>query len=650
MTASTTAPQFPNTLGIVGAEDAPQLDACGACQDDPPRPSRPRNRPGLPAVAYRAGTHASFRRRMLARLPVENIPSPDDPGTPKYAAPPLAALTTRAGDDPAIALVDAWATVGDVLTFYQERIANEGYLRTATERRSVLELARAIGYELNPGVAAGAFLAFTVESAAGAPGQATVEAGIKVQSIPGQNERPQTFETVEPIEARAAWNRLTPRQTEPQAFERGARDLYLEGVTTQLQPADAILLVGEEREKEPGSDRWDFRTLQAVEVIPPPADLSHQGYTHVTWEDGLGEEEGPTVDPSSGPRVFALRQRAALFGYNAPDFRAMADEVKAAYDPDAAQRIDAGGRPDRSRTEWPGFAIQTAAQNQIDLDTVYPRLLPGSWVALSAPGRIRLYRVTRVDTTARTDFTLSAKVTRLTLDTNDGLADFGLRDTVVFAQSEALALAEQPITQPVQGDTIALDGLAPALPAGRPLMFTGKPPSAGEADPPISEVAFLEAAAGDAARTILTLEAPLQHTYDPATLAINANVARATHGETVRGEVLGSGAGAEANQRFTLQKPPLTYVSAPTSSGAQTTLDVRVNDVLWQEVPSLFNRGARDEVYIVRIEDDGTSNVFFGDGEMGARLPSGAENVVGTYRSGIGPDGNIRAGSLALLQ
>ncbi len=36
------------------------------------------------------------------------------------------------------------AALADVLTFYQERIANEGYLRTATERRSILELAREI--------------------------------------------------------------------------------------------------------------------------------------------------------------------------------------------------------------------------------------------------------------------------------------------------------------------------------------------------------------------------------------------------------------------------------------------------------------------------------------------------------------------------
>ena len=49
---------------------------------------------------------------------------------------PLRNLKTRDPNDFAIALLDAWATVADVLTFYHERIANEGYLRTATERRS----------------------------------------------------------------------------------------------------------------------------------------------------------------------------------------------------------------------------------------------------------------------------------------------------------------------------------------------------------------------------------------------------------------------------------------------------------------------------------------------------------------------------------
>ena len=110
------------------------------------------------------------------------------------ARPIPARLATRSPDDPAIALLDAWSTIGDVLAFYQERIANEGFLRTATERRSILEQARLIGYELHPGVAASAYLAFGVDTAEGSPASAVVPAGTKVQSVPGQNELPQTFE------------------------------------------------------------------------------------------------------------------------------------------------------------------------------------------------------------------------------------------------------------------------------------------------------------------------------------------------------------------------------------------------------------------------------------------------------------------------
>ncbi len=125
------------------------LDTCGCCESGPPPPQL-YNRPGLPALAYRLRTHATALAALKLRLSSQELVLP-----PSHLHP-LQDLTTRAADDPSIALLDAWATVTDVLTFYQERIANEGFLRTATERRSVLELARAIGYELSPGVAAGA--------------------------------------------------------------------------------------------------------------------------------------------------------------------------------------------------------------------------------------------------------------------------------------------------------------------------------------------------------------------------------------------------------------------------------------------------------------------------------------------------------------
>jgi hypothetical protein len=173
------------------------LDDCGCCEGvGAAVPVEVENRPGLPAVAYRVGRWQSFRESLLARLSSAEVPA-------------LQPLTARA-DDFTPALLDAWAVVGDVLTFYQERIANEQYLRTATERRSILELARSIGYELAPGAAAATWLAFTLEDAPGAPAEVVVAEGTRAQSIPGPGEKPQTFETVEEVAARPVGTRSRP--------------------------------------------------------------------------------------------------------------------------------------------------------------------------------------------------------------------------------------------------------------------------------------------------------------------------------------------------------------------------------------------------------------------------------------------------------
>src|SRR5438128_737674 len=198
---------------------------CGCCEGvEVLTPFSIANRPGLGALAYRAGDHATFFETMVARLSTMKVEHDGE------ELSPLRELTTRELDDPSIALLDAWAMVADVLTFYQERIANEGYLRTATERRSILELARAIGYELSPGVAASAYLQFGVEEiiAAATPGArvqvaagpgsspfnsglVTIPKGTQVQSVPAPGALPQTFETSDDFDARVEWNRITPR-------------------------------------------------------------------------------------------------------------------------------------------------------------------------------------------------------------------------------------------------------------------------------------------------------------------------------------------------------------------------------------------------------------------------------------------------------
>src|ERR1044072_5188601 len=115
-----------------------ELSDCGCCEGvSAQTPIALHSRPGLSAIAYRVGTYSTFRETLHAHLSGSGRPA-------------LNGLTTRDNNDFTIALLDAWAMVGDVLTFYQERIANEAYLRTATERLSVLGLQRLLHYETTP--------------------------------------------------------------------------------------------------------------------------------------------------------------------------------------------------------------------------------------------------------------------------------------------------------------------------------------------------------------------------------------------------------------------------------------------------------------------------------------------------------------------
>ena len=184
---------------------ADEPDRCGCCEADVPPSRGCTTRRASRRLPTASSMHGGFLRRMLSQLSRESIE--DAPNVLRY---PL----SQAGDTQhrrsGNRLLDAWALVADVLTFYQERIANEGYLRTATERRSILELAALIGYQLNPGVAASAHLAFQVDDAVGAPASAIVPKGMRVQSVPGQDELPQPFETSEEITARVEWNALRP--------------------------------------------------------------------------------------------------------------------------------------------------------------------------------------------------------------------------------------------------------------------------------------------------------------------------------------------------------------------------------------------------------------------------------------------------------
>ena len=284
--------------------------ACGCCSGVTERtPLEVQNRPGLSAVSYRVATYSDFRASMIAGLT-----DADRPG--------LAALGTRDSDDFTIALLDAWAVASDVLTFYNERLAQESYLRTARERISLQELGGLLGYRLRPGVAAQTSLAFALEpppdvpaNVSRDPGSAppvtpavvTLERGVRVQSIPGPGEQPQTFETVEEIEARPEWNAMPASTTVTFVPGMGATHAYLRGATLNLKPGDALLLAGEDVDAQP--DHWDLRVLTSVEVD------SVNERTRVDWDEGLGSAKWH-VTPANPPQPFVLRKRINVFGHN----------------------------------------------------------------------------------------------------------------------------------------------------------------------------------------------------------------------------------------------------------------------------------------------------------------------------------------------
>ncbi|MGX5208028.1 putative baseplate assembly protein [Streptomyces violaceus] len=220
----------------------PATDDCGcggACRvghDERLAPAPPHNPPGRTALDYRVGEYGSFLAALLDRL-----------ASPAY--PALNHLTVRTPDDPAIGLLDATAVLGDLLTFHSERIADEAYLRTADEHRSLVLLGRLVGHRPRPGVAAATHLAYTLERDPRAEAQnVLIPRGARSHSVPASaDEASLTFETARDLTARWDFNELKVRRRRPslltpQDLEKRS-ELFVEGTGLSLQTGDQLLFV-----------------------------------------------------------------------------------------------------------------------------------------------------------------------------------------------------------------------------------------------------------------------------------------------------------------------------------------------------------------------------------------------------------------------
>jgi hypothetical protein len=586
---------------------------------------------------------------------------------------PFASWQAGSSGDYHTMFIELWAYLADILTFYQERIANEAYLGTATQRDSLLRLAELIDNHPSPGSGASTVVAFKVQ--AGKTVAVPSSFGVASKSTPANPAA--NFETSSAITAVSDHNAMPAATVLPQdQFARlttTVRTVVLQGTANNLSTGDYVIVVSNEKL---GNEVAQGFRLQTVTT-----DKASNTTTLVWTEPPPPSGYDQSVKPVN---LYALRIAASVFGSNAPEYDTLPPALttgvgspptvpvftddwdtpgKLSYSLPLPNHVSDDGSPAKgyvfldgiysaikASPEVPGWAILLA-------NSPGPGFIGQQFVAQpKGIGQACIFHVTDARAISVTGYTLNSKVTRLALNPGE-IVPTGkcpIRTTTVLAGSQRLTLQNNlPVTHPVGGSSVTLAGLYPLLKAGQKVVVQGNLATAATtvvqaelrvlSGPPV-----LDPTSGT---TTINFTQALQNLYVPATTVVLGNVAEVTQGQTVRGEILGSGNGT-AFQSFTLKKSPLTYLPSTDSEGlaaVKSTLLVTVNGVEWVEQPNLINGTPNTQDYVADTDNSGRTTVSFGDGFNGAPPPTGVNNIQATYRKGLGASGNLAAGAIQQL-
>jgi hypothetical protein len=252
----------------------------------PPEPqSRPR-------IDYLAKDYQGFRRLMLDRLSLLV------PGWAEQSAADLG-----------VVLVELLAYAADNLSYQQDVIANEAYLHTARQRRSVRRHARLVDYNLHEGCNARAFVHFEVDEQLSLPAGTELLtktpglANAVVKQDPADRSKivrdavasgAQVFLTAQEAALQEPLNeiRLYTWGNRDCCLPRGSIAVTLRGKLSELLTAGAFLLFEEIRDpKQP--------SLSSAEL----ADKSHRWVVRLTRVSPAEDPSGKLFDdpPSDAP-------------------------------------------------------------------------------------------------------------------------------------------------------------------------------------------------------------------------------------------------------------------------------------------------------------------------------------------------------------
>ena len=582
-------------------------------------------------------------------------------------SPELLGWTHRGSDDPGIALLEGAAVVGDILTYYQSLYANETFLRTAKWRESVAELVQLLGYRLAPGIGGEAHFALAVKGER--PVTVPKGFGFKAQ-LEGRDEPAEFESTAENLayphlgqfnlyRPRLALQNITagPANNKLEIHAVDGRTDVASLASVELKPGDRIMLVPDSAMFDvPGTPYSSQKKAEIVIVSEVETVLDR---TTITFEGSLTETRGTTV------RAYVIGRTFAHFGHNAPAVLTRHDDdpptttqepttfVRRIYGTHSPSSSDADYYPSILATDMP------LEQEVDDLAAGGNLICQGFMDFTSAPNPpvpfTVVKRVEAVRPDALTWGNQSGSTTVVTL--NSRLA---ANPVILFEEADIRQLRFHEVVSPelalraptswASGDftdgAVGFFGThteAKAL-EGRNLLLAkeGRSPQLVRVGSPLPDLSLSGRDTVNPWMWPITLNdvpAFAREDFDEADPAVTVygNVVAATQGKTEDEVVIGSGDQRQAFQTFALPKTPLTYLLDETRTPAETPeLKIYVGGILWQRVDTFFNSGPDDQVYVVREDNDGASWVQFGDGIMGARLPSGRNNVVAVYRTGNG--------------
>ncbi|HEU5200745.1 MAG TPA: hypothetical protein VFU32_13985 [Ktedonobacterales bacterium] len=556
------------------------------------------NPPGRSVIAYRVGDYITFRHALLLALPGETE---------------LVNWRPTAQGDLALQMMEWWAYLADILTFYNEYIANQSYLGTADLPESIRRLIRLLGYRPRPGIGASAVVAALVSGTT----PFTLPAGFQIQSKPGPGKEPQIFELDQQTQVGLPDGvAFDPPATVslPQMDSRGNATTLLRGVVTTVKAGDEVLLLKTGWLGVDGSGNADLNyALATVAQVQQEKDPRGTLNTRVTFTGTLSLPGDAQV---GGYRLLKSTQSAHV---------------------------------------WPYSAKNVIQAKQVDLEAITRQVNVGdpvlfeSLIGTPGPALVSVTNYTEVIWNANTgdlsDPTQPPKTTapptppipipHTRLQFQPSLAGSWDTGTVL------LRFAWQVVGELIASPATAFSGTPTTVTAVSPAAF---PP--GDDVPLLLEdgqgngaLATGTVEANPAALQLITLPTPPVALTPPLKALFNLlNVSR---GKTVPTETLGSGDASIPGQEFVLRKSPVTYLpgdDATSGDGFQSTVRIWVYEVEWKEVPSFYGQRADAHIFVTREDESNKTHVLFGDGINGARLPSGVNNVVASYRYGSGAD------------